>query len=251
MCTNPDHTLSAIALLVELRLSGLLPAVAVDAPQAGDGRRIPRRIAQFWAQGEPDADLVPMMQSWQAAHPDHAYRCFDRASALAFLQENCTPEVARAFRRAREAAQAADIFRLAWLTVEGGVWADADDRCLAPVSGLIGAETTFLGYQEEFGSIGNNVLAAAPGHPAVVAALRDAVSAALRGDQDMIWLSTGPGLLSRTFARHLSEVPVQAEAALRDVRIATRAEMQRCVAMFCAAGYKRTKLSWTRRAFGR
>jgi hypothetical protein len=248
---NPDQTLGAIALLVELRVSGLLPAVASEAAKAGVARRIPRQIAQFWAQGEPDADLVPMMRSWEAAHPDHAYRRFDSASALAFLRENCAPEVALAFRRAREAAQAADIFRLAWLTVEGGVWADADDRCLAPVSGLIGAETTLLGYQEEFGSIGNNVLAAAPGHPAVIAALRDAVTAVLRGDLDMIWLSTGPGLLSRCFARHLAELPVRPQAALREVRIATRTEMQRSVAMFCAARYKRTKQSWTRQAFGR
>ncbi|CAH0306237.1 tetratricopeptide repeat protein [Roseomonas sp. CECT 9278] len=247
---NPDQTLGAIALLVELRLSGMLPAVTAEVAHASVARRIPRQIAQFWAQGEPDADLIPMMQSWEAAHPDHAYRRFDTASALAFLRENCAPEVARAFREAREAAQAADIFRLAWLTVEGGVWADADDRCLAPLSGLIHPETTLLGYQEDFGSIANNVLAAAPGHPAVTAALRDAVTSVLRGDQDMIWLATGPGLLSRCFARHLAILPEQPEAALRDTRIATRAEMQRCVAMFCAAGYKQTKRSWSRRAFG-
>ncbi len=107
---NPDQTMGAIALLVELRLSGMLPAVTAEVAHASVTPRIPRRIAQFWAQGEPDADLIPMMQSWKATHPDHAYRRFDAASALAFLRENCAPEVARAFREAREAAQAADIF---------------------------------------------------------------------------------------------------------------------------------------------
>lgn len=227
VAANPDQTSAAIMLLVSLRLAGLFDATAEQAPARDDGatERIPRRIVQFWTAPEPDPDLLPLLRSWEAMNPDHAYQRYDNRSATEYLRARHEPAVLAAFLRAAQPAQRADIFRLAYLGAEGGIWADADDRCLAPLSSVVPPGARFVAYQEDFGSVANNFLAVAPGHPAVLAALDQAVAAVQRGDQDMIWLSTGPGLLSRALAVELAREPLPIVTALRGMRLLTRAEM--------------------------
>jgi mannosyltransferase OCH1-like enzyme len=67
-----------------------------------------------------------------------------------------------AFKRAREPAQRADIFRLAYLANHGGFYADADDRCLASVGSFVPPDPRFVAFHEDFGTLGNNFLAVAP-----------------------------------------------------------------------------------------
>lgn len=245
---NPDHTPTAIQLLLALRQAGML-----DAPAPGEGAApaIPRRIAQFWTGGEPPGDLRPLMRSWQERNPGTPYLRFDGAAAERFLQDRHAPEVLEAFRRADSPAKAADLFRLAWLLAEGGFYADADDRCLAPLDGLLAGPVRLVLYQEDLGTLGNNMIAAAPGHPVIARALAMAVEALNRGDSDLLWLSTGPGLVSRAFAATLAERPEHLAAFLAETRILGRGALGRVVACHCAAQYKTTRRHWSRSAFAR
>ncbi len=83
----------------------------------------------------------------------------------------------QAYQRVREIPQKADIFRLALLVAEGGVYVDADDRCLRPLDTLLPAGASLVLSQEEFGCAANHFLAASPGHPVLQAALRAVVMA--------------------------------------------------------------------------
>ena len=58
---------------------------------------------------------------------------------------------------------------------------------------------TLVVHQEDYGSIGNNFIAATPDHPVLIRALEMATIAIKRGDTDLVWLSTGPGLLDSGF----------------------------------------------------
>jgi hypothetical protein len=243
----PDHTPGAIALMLALRQAGRL-----DGPWAAEGPpAIPPVIAQFWDDGRPPADLEAVMASWPACNPGWRYRRFDLAGARAFLGETYGAEVQRAFRRARAPAMQADLFRLAFLYAEGGVYADADDRCLSPIAGLLPPGVGFMAFHEEHGTLGNNVMAASPLHPVTGRALRLAVEAVLRGDDDMIWLATGPGLLTRAFAHRLAEAPLTLPASLARVRVLDRHELERVVATHCAVGYKQSRRHWLRASFER
>lgn len=237
----PEHTAPAIALLLALRQGGLLdrPPDRAYAPSP-----IPPRIVQFWDRPEPPPDLRDLMDSWAACNPDFVYRRYDAAGALAFLEAHHPPEVARAFRRADHPAHKADIFRLAVLATEGGLYADADDRCIAPIAGLLRPLARFVGYQDIRAAVGNNILAAVSGHPVIVAALGEAVEATNRGDRGDLWLATGPGLLSRCLVAHLVRGDTPLEAALAGFAILTGAELRAIVAPYCAAAYKATPLHW-------
>ena len=227
----PDYTPAAITWLIALRQANRLPAAAPAEP-AGDTRCIPRRIVQYWEPADTPADLRRLMQSWRDATPGVEYRLFDDRAAQDFLCRHA-PEALRAYRRATEAVQKADIFRLAWLFECGGYYADPEDRCLASIETLIPARATLALYQEDFGTIGNRFIGAAPRHGVIGRALDLAVEAVNRGDRDPPWFSTGPGLLTRAFAQVMADSGLDLLDALDGLVVLGRGRLHRVVTFHC------------------
>jgi tetratricopeptide (TPR) repeat protein len=232
----------ALAWLVTLRQSGRFAWVA------GEGQSIPRRITQFWDSAEPPRDVAALMASWPRCNPLYEYRRFDNISARRWLAGSAPEGVLEAYDRSDHPAQKADLLRLAVLAVDGGIWADADDLCVAEVSPLLAGPAEFVTYQEIYGTLGNNVIAAVPEQPVIVRALELATAALLAGDTDIAWLSTGPGLLSRAFVDVMGREELVPEAFLTACRVVERGELAGFVACHRAAGYKRTNLHWLRRS---
>jgi mannosyltransferase OCH1-like enzyme len=237
----PDYTPGAIALLVALRQAG-----AFRRDCAGSSR-IPFVVTQFWDGAELPADLETYVASWRARTPGLAHRRMDEGEARAFLRETGAAPL-RAFDRAAEPAMKADILRLGWLFHHGGVYADCDDRCQADLSPLLHDGAELVLYQEDIGSVGNNFLACAPRHPLVGAAFEAAVRAVNQGKTEILWLATGPGLMTRVLGQALAE-PGGLDR-LSQIRVLDRHEALAFVAMHCAASYKRTDRHWSRTAFG-
>jgi tetratricopeptide (TPR) repeat protein len=241
----PDSTLVAAALLDGLWRSG---AVRQGAAEGGSDA-IPRRIIQFWDSSPPPDDVLSIMQSWSELNPGCVVERFDDQRARAFLAAHHDREVLVAYHRATSPAMKADLFRLAYLVRCGGVYVDADDRCTAPVDTLLPEGAGLVLYREYLGTLGNNFIASVAGHPVVVAALAQAVTAIGRGDQDILWLATGPGLITRSFAQVLAGDEAIRETVLSTTRILGRREMLRHVSIHCVAGYKDTLQHWTKAAF--
>jgi mannosyltransferase OCH1-like enzyme len=237
---KPDYTPAAIGLFMALSQEGRLAPSEIKTSAA-----IPARIVQYWDHDMPP-DVEALCQTWSELNPGFAYRRFSEAEAQAFLSETARPKVLMAFERAWEPAMKADIFRLAVLDGEGGWYADADDRCLAPIADLADQGHELVVYREDIGTLGNNFIGVTPGHPAIKAALDEAVEAVNRGDNDILWLRTGPGLLTRAVAFWLSERLPQ---RLAMVRVLERHDVFERVAIHCAASYKHTKRNWFNAAF--
>jgi tetratricopeptide (TPR) repeat protein len=250
--SQPDSTAAAVSLMVALRQAGRL-APAARHPVAGDEPPetvVPRRLTQFWDSPEPPADVRALMATWRDKNPGLETTLFDDETAQAFLRRHVPPTVLAAYLRVREPAQKADIFRLAYLTVNGGIYADADDRCLRRLDHLLRGNPELVLYQEDHGTLGNNFIAAKAGHPVLVHAMFRAANAINRGDTDNVWLSTGPGLLTRAFAKFLAMQT--ADGILPPgVVVLHRRELFRAIAIHCSAGYKKTERHWSNTAFGR
>ena len=71
-------------------------------------------------------------------------------------------------------------------------------------------------------------------------ALKLATAALNRRDRDIAWLSTGPGLLTRSFAQRVAEAG--AEECMRQTVVPELHALQRAAGVFCAARYKRAGL---------
>ena len=184
------------------------------------------------------------METWKGAHPDFEYVRLDDRTAQDFLDAQGFRDVLSAYRRAREPAQRADLIRLAYLAVKGGIYADADDRCIVAVGSFIPSDATFVAYQEDYGTLGNNFLAVVPNHPVICLALQLAATALNRGDNDLLWLSTGPGVLSRAFAQVLSDRPEGSDATIFDLGYIARR-----IGFHCPVVYKKTIRHWSRSSF--
>ena len=238
----PDYTPAALCYLIALRQRGRL---ARHPASPGTSTPIPRRIVQFWDENIPP-DIASLCAGWREAHPSFAYRLFSKEEARAYLASTGAQAALAAFDRAVEPAMKADIFRLAYLCREGGYYIDADDRCLAPLTSLDVADRRLISYQEDYGTVGNNFMGASPAHPILEKALEHAVEAINRGDSDVVWLSTGPGLLSREVA---SYVAVDPERRLKEILILDRHEIYKYVGIHCATAYKYTEKHWSRTSF--
>ena len=239
---EPQSTLLAVSALIALRQSRLLTSEPISAGQT----LIPKHIVQFW-DTQPPGDLEPFVASWRTSHPDWTYRLFDAESARTYLRTHYNKDVASAFDQAREPAVKADLFRLAFLFREGGLYADCDDLCLMRFDDLLGGGASFVGYQEDIGSVANNILCAIKGHPIIEHALWMGVLAIQRGDADMPWLCTGPALLSRSFISYLGGTTFPASST--GIRLLERHEMARYAASHCYSSYKATASHWTRKLF--
>lgn len=226
---NPDATAPAANLLLALREAEQLPFIPVS-----DQRLIPPQITMFWHDPKRPDDIDALMQSWRAHHPSYAWRCFDETQAQAYLNSLYPPPVIQAYQRIKEKSQKADLFRLALLVAEGGVYADADDRCLRPLDDLLSHGANLVLAQELFGCVGNHFIAAQKNHPVLKLALDTLVEALNRGDNEIPWLLSGPGALTRAFAQWL----VSQSTFPTGLRILDQRALGYYVAASCFATYK-------------
>jgi hypothetical protein len=229
----PDSTAPAASLLLALRQAEKLEFI--PAPEGSSA--IPRIITAFWNTPELPPDIEALLQSWRARNPGFEFRRFDEAQARDYIAAKFPKPVLEAYQRVREIPQKADIFRLAMLVAEGGVYVDADDRCLRPLDTLLPPRANLVLAQEEFGCAANHFIAAAPGHPVLQAALRAVVIAVKRGDNEIPWLLSGPGLLTRALAGHLAARGIAAGIAPGLALLEKRA-LGQAVASNCFAAYK-------------
>ncbi len=242
---HPDSTALAVSLLVALRQDGVLAQW-----RPGVAGTIPPVIAQFWDTAPPPPDVLRLMATWPAHNPQHRVVRFDDAAAQRFLAERLPEDVLRAYRHVREPAQQADLFRLAWLAEHGGVYADADDRCIAKLATILPEHAELVLFQEELGTVANDFIAARPGHPLLRRALTLAVTAINRGDADVVWLSTGPGLLTRALGQWLPDWAADEPVALPPgLVVLDRHELFQAVATGCMTGYKKTQRHWSNSSF--
>jgi predicted Zn-dependent protease len=242
---GPPHPTSIEGWLITPSMQALdahMARCAARPPQRRDHPgRIPRHILQYWDSGTPPPALDDIMRSWRAAG-GYAYHLFDRRAALRFLAEELGEEWAAALRLAHHAAEQSDFFRLCFLAVKGGIYADCDDRLIGPLDGLVAGETGLVVFRERRGTIANNLLLAEPANPVVVHAAVAAKRALLRRDRDSVWAKTGPGLLTRAVAMAVAEASAQqAEPA---VTIHTMLDAARHVQCHIPLPYKRGNAYW-------
>lgn len=242
---EPKHFGAAHQLLINLRQASAFAGRGVLAARApGTATSIPRKIVQFWDQPEIPGDILAGMQTWPQQCLGFEHQIFNDASAHAFIKRSCDKTVAKAYRQANHPAMRADIFRLAYLAVEGGIYADADDVCRRSIGDLLFPDRSLVVIQEDLGSVGNNFIAARPGHPFIEALLARVVDNVLKRQGDIIWFLTGPGAVTQGFCLHYLD-SLAGGSLPDDVLMLDFYALQQRVSMHLPRDYKRSALHWT------
>ena len=242
MRANAPHSGSAQITATEMRseldspkhhrqrsefLRSLIQTTRALQPPDNKAPGVPKTIVQFWHDGAqlPDdvRDCISTWSRWKTC--GFAHHVFDTASAAQFISRSLGPDHMRAFTRCYHPSMQADYFRLCYLLIEGGLYVDADDVCIAsdiaslfdgcrlkvqPLCYDIGSDSMvsprdFLqpGANDEswIFYFNNNPLIACHGNPVLKRALARAtqlLQSAADGEFPEIQSTTGPGNLSRT-----------------------------------------------------
>ncbi len=210
-------------------------------PAQDNQRYIPRRVVQYWNEHTPPQSVTDIMHSWSSV-PGIEYQRFNSQSARSFLRRSFGANFERAFRLANNIAEGADFFRLCYLRHHGGIYADADDRLYGNLDALLPAGVGMVCFREPFDILANNVIVAAPEHPAIVLASEMAVEALLSRDNDNTWGKTGPGLLTRAIASYL--VQAKSPSPAESVAILPSYMLRRQVQIHIQLPHKKTKRHW-------
>ncbi|MEM6467775.1 MAG: glycosyltransferase, partial [Pseudomonadota bacterium] len=166
---------------------------------------IPAQILSYW-EGPRSAPIERISQAWRDHHPHLAWRSFDGDQAATWIADHASEQVQTAFQQALGPAQRADIFRLAVLAQDGGLYVDLDDLPRASVSPLLSDANLVLVQEPGHGAIANNFMGGCPGHPLCVAALEEIVTTPPAHGVET-WTVSGPGLMARALAESLETNP--------------------------------------------
>jgi len=221
LARKPDRTEPARRLLTCQVLAGEVPVWREPDPRAGAAPRL--SLVQFWHDANPPEDVRGVMDSWVHHHPDLELARFDTQTARDFILAHQGQKVALAYDACHNPALRSDMLRLSFLAAQGGLWVDADERCLRPMYEVL-ARLPGIGLVAPFSDelpfyVHSYMLAAPPGSP-VMAALLEAqmrlLREVLRGRAGLEnWVSNGPGLITRIAARMPGQVALLAPAYWR------------------------------------
>ncbi len=155
------------------------------------------------------------MRSWPAFNTGFEQRLFDSPGARELVASGA-PRLLGAFDAAWHPAMQADILRLVALHAFGGIYVDADERCLRPIPELLagaGAVDLAAAWSDEIPCYAyNSPILARRGSRVVATAmalLAEELPLLMQGGRrPSIWNATGPGLLTRALLRHMGEADV-------------------------------------------
>ena len=157
-------------------------------------QKIPRRIMQTSSRDDVPLHMRRAMERVMRLNPEYEHHYFSDRRIRGFMQEHFDTQVLKAFDDLIPGAFKADLFRLAWLYVEGGVYLDGDIDVKQPLRSIVDPNDDFFSAQDvEPDWIYNAVFAATPRHPLIKKALFGSVDKIIKryyGDSPLA--ITGP-----------------------------------------------------------
>lgn len=201
---------AAFSLMLAARQAGHLepwagpPTTSSCSPHQGGDHAvmIPRRILQIWQGHDLPDSVEASASSWTQANPGYEHSIWCDADASRFLAERAPEQVRQAFAKAASPLLRADLLRLAWLHLEGGVVTSLNTRCRHSLNPWLCPGIDGLLYQQSLGFLGTDFMAACPGQP-LIEALLDLACFMILGERGSNpWFLTGPGMLTLGFARY-------------------------------------------------
>ena len=171
------------------------------------------RLIQYWDQSSPPPVLLARMDRWKELHPSWRYQRYDRQSAADFIGSTYGSALQDAFLDIRLPAMQADVFRIAALQGQAGLWIDAATHCHQPLECWLDRHRPLVLLRrthQQHPKVWNGfIYSAAAGHPLLVAAWQHIAAAVLARDGERVYRDFGPGVLRDLLAAGAPEAGLQ------------------------------------------
>jgi hypothetical protein len=162
---------------------------------------IPKKIAQTWFSETLSDELKYATETIKKQNPDYEYVLFSDEMCKSFIQNHFEQRVLDAWNSLIPGAFKADLWRLCYLYIEGGVYIDIKTIARRPISSIISPSSELLFTKDQYDyDIYNGVIGSIPGHPFIKFALNRIVDQIIVRDMGKNELDiTGPKALGRAF----------------------------------------------------
>ena len=172
-------------------------------------------IIQYWHSPDVPADVAELIASVAEKNPDLHHLVFNEASAEEFIGEHFGAREVEAFRACAVPAMQADYLRYCAVFALGGIYVDADYRCVQCFSPLVARVDEGLLFKRPSGVLFNGLfLFKVLRHPLLRLVLDVVTSNIERRGSDGIWWLSGPGMLTTlTELRRLGSFRATRQAA--------------------------------------
>lgn len=153
-------------------------------------------IVQYWDRPAVPSDVAELFATVDEHNAGRPHLVFDASSAQSLIAERLGRREVAAFDACAVAAMQADYFRYCAVYALGGIWLDADCRCLADVGSLLRPGRGM--FVEGAGGRVNNwaLIFGVKRHPVLRLAIDVATTNIEHRLFDKIRLVTGPGILT-------------------------------------------------------
>ena len=169
---------SSPAVEVKLQVSDKFCVQRVSIPWTIDlfpkTQLIPRIIHQTYMNRAMPAESYSACQTWWLTNPNYEYRFYDDTLSQTLMELWFAPDSLelKAYNMLYAGAYKSDIFRLALLYREGGVWADVSSVCEHPLDNYINANDEMIvcvdsPCQKRYANIHQAYIYVIPQHPAI------------------------------------------------------------------------------------
>lgn len=227
----PDSYCAAVAVM----------SLAPESATSHVTYTIPRVIVQAWFDSDVPEDAKPLIADWIRLHPGWEHRMFTSVSAEHWLTTNIGADAAAIFRSAPPVAKS-NLFRYAYLLIEGGIWSDIDDRPIACIESLVDSSALVV-LRESLGAIGDNFIAVTPTHPVLQAAFEESFRNERDGYGELQWLANGPAMFTRKVAGWIAASQLPSTNHL-SYRVVSGVNMVDFISVHEDLAYKSTPLAW-------
>jgi mannosyltransferase OCH1-like enzyme len=115
------------------------------------------KLFQYWDTPTPPSEIAQWIDECRERNPEFEHVLLNEATADDFIAKHYGPRELRAFRSCAVPAMQADLIRLCLIDTMGGIYLDADSRCLRPLSELI-ARAPYALMWTSMGGLNNSFL---------------------------------------------------------------------------------------------
>jgi Glycosyltransferase sugar-binding region containing DXD motif len=157
-------------------------------------------IVQYWHEKVAPDYLEEMLTTFRERNPDRPHLVFSESTAEQLIEEHFGSREVEAFRACAVPAMQADYFRYCATFALGGVYCDADHRCIASLRPLIPTPGGGHLFLRPSGAIINGLFAfGSPRHAFLELALEIATVNIERRRFDRVYFTTGPPIFTSMY----------------------------------------------------
>lgn len=107
-------------------------------------RKIPRTIIQTNETNLLPDKMINTVYTWINLNPEYSYKFFDNNDRINFIKNNFPTEVINIYHQLPHGAIKADLFRICYIYINGGVYSDIDQPCIKPLDSIIDDDDDFV-----------------------------------------------------------------------------------------------------------